>query len=107
MTVPGTGKPRLLGHADERVPESAPGRPQPRDTPIDELIETIIAPIRAVRPALVFLVTRNGAAHGRSQLREHDSSYVLATLSLPPIRACFCFCFSAECPPSDYCLIVT
>lgn len=51
MTVPGTGKPRLLGHADERVPESAPGRPQPRDTPIDELIETITAPIRAVRPA--------------------------------------------------------
>ncbi|MFG2768113.1 hypothetical protein [Streptomyces rubiginosohelvolus] len=46
MTVPATGKPRLLGHADERVPESAPDRPQPRDISIHELIETItiIAP---------------------------------------------------------------
>ncbi len=43
MTVPGTGKPRLRGHADERVPESAPGRPQPLDTPVDELSETLLA----------------------------------------------------------------
>ena len=53
LTVLGAGELRMLGYADARVPESAPGRPRLCDAPIDELVEAVDSHIRAVRPQIL------------------------------------------------------
>ncbi|NEE28983.1 hypothetical protein G3M53_26435, partial [Streptomyces sp. SID7982] len=45
----GAGVPRLLGYADARVPESAPGRPRFLDAPLDEAVAALVGHIRDVR----------------------------------------------------------
>ncbi|MFI6374048.1 PIG-L deacetylase family protein [Streptomyces sp. NPDC050546] len=54
----GAGKPRMLGHADSRVPHSAPGRPRWCDAPLDEAVGELVAVIRDFRPEIV--VTHDG-----------------------------------------------
>ncbi|MFB7247279.1 GlcNAc-PI de-N-acetylase [Streptomyces populi] len=54
----GAGKPRMLGYADARISDSAPGRPRLCDAPIDEVVELIVGHIRAVQPQAV--VTHDG-----------------------------------------------
>ncbi|UUA07563.1 MULTISPECIES: PIG-L deacetylase family protein [Streptomyces] len=49
----GAGEPRMLGHADARVPHSAPGRPRWCDAPLDEAVRELVAQIRDVRPEIV------------------------------------------------------
>ncbi|RII17666.1 Mycothiol S-conjugate amidase [Streptomyces sp. YIM 130001] len=49
----GAGHPRLLGYADARVPESAPGRPRLCEAPLDEAVCALVAHIREVRPRIV------------------------------------------------------
>ncbi|GHF50493.1 PIG-L family deacetylase [Streptomyces sp. NRRL_ISP-5395] len=56
----GAGAPRLLGYADARVPESAPGRPRFLDAPLDEAVEAVVGHIRDVRPEVVI----TGDAYG-------------------------------------------
>ncbi|MFF0477602.1 PIG-L deacetylase family protein [Streptomyces sp. NPDC004284] len=75
LTVPDAGEPRLLGYADARVPEPAPGRPRLRDTPIDELVETIVAHIRAVRPQTLITHDAYGQLTGHpGHVRTHQAT---------------------------------
>ncbi|MFI7288500.1 PIG-L family deacetylase [Streptomyces anulatus] len=60
----GAGAPRLLGYADARVPESAPGRPRFLDAPLDEAVEAVVGHIREVRPEIVITVDAYGGMTG-------------------------------------------
>ncbi len=60
----GAGEPRLLGYADARVPESAPGRPRLLDAPVDDVVRRLVAIIREVRPELVVTHDVHGGATG-------------------------------------------
>ncbi|MFI7612122.1 PIG-L family deacetylase [Nonomuraea terrae] len=53
LAILGAGEPRLLGYADARKPESAPGRPRFLDVPLEETIGRLVAHIRDVRPDVV------------------------------------------------------
>ncbi|MFK4066564.1 PIG-L deacetylase family protein [Streptomyces sp. NPDC029674] len=53
LRVLGAGRPRLLGYADARVPESAPGEPRLCDAPLDEAVRRLVAHIRAFRPRVL------------------------------------------------------
>ncbi|NUO56289.1 MAG: hypothetical protein HOV78_06465 [Hamadaea sp.] len=53
LDILGAGKPRLLGYADARKPESAPGRPRFLDVPFDEAVGRLVEHIRDVRPDVV------------------------------------------------------
>ncbi|WP_345045962.1 PIG-L deacetylase family protein [Streptomyces sannanensis] len=53
LTVLGAGAPRLLGYADARNPESAPGRPRLVDAPLDEAVGLLVAHIREFKPDAV------------------------------------------------------
>ncbi|MEV0385422.1 PIG-L family deacetylase [Nonomuraea sp. NPDC050643] len=49
----GAGKPRLLGYADARNADSAPGAPRFVDVPLDEAVGRLVEHIRSVRPDVV------------------------------------------------------
>ncbi|MHC3472374.1 PIG-L deacetylase family protein [Streptomyces sp. 7R007] len=53
LRILGAGKPRLLGYADARVPESAPGAVRWCDAPLDEVVGRVVAQIREFRPEVV------------------------------------------------------
>ncbi|MBW5422871.1 hypothetical protein GKQ77_15075 [Streptomyces sp. BG9H] len=53
VRILGAGEPRLLGFADARVPESAPGEARLCDAPLDEAVRRLVAHIREVRPEIV------------------------------------------------------
>ena len=50
LRVLGAGEPRLLGYADAKVPESAPGQPRWCDAPLDEAVCRLVGQIRDFRP---------------------------------------------------------
>jgi N-acetyl-1-D-myo-inositol-2-amino-2-deoxy-alpha-D-glucopyranoside deacetylase len=58
LRVLGAGDPRMLGYADARVPESAPGRPRWCDAPLDDEVRRVVAHLREFRPDVV--VTHDG-----------------------------------------------
>ncbi|MFF9049634.1 PIG-L family deacetylase [Streptomyces erythrochromogenes] len=49
----GAGVPQMLGHADARVPESAPGRARLLDVPLDESVGQVVRCIRQFRPDII------------------------------------------------------
>ncbi|MCH5676650.1 PIG-L deacetylase family protein [Streptomyces gilvus] len=53
LRILGAGEPRLLGYADARVPESAPGRARFCDAPLDEVVGRLVAQSREFRPDIV------------------------------------------------------
>ncbi len=53
LRILGAGAPRLLGYADARVPESAPGRPRLCDAPLDEQVRRLVTHIREFRPEVL------------------------------------------------------
>jgi N-acetyl-1-D-myo-inositol-2-amino-2-deoxy-alpha-D-glucopyranoside deacetylase len=53
LSVLGAGSPRMLGYADARVPDSAPGRTRLLDAPLDEVVRLLVAHIREFRPELI------------------------------------------------------
>lgn len=53
LRILGAGKPRMLGYADARVPESAAGRPRLCDAPLDAVVGELVAHIREFRPDFV------------------------------------------------------
>jgi LmbE family N-acetylglucosaminyl deacetylase len=53
LDILGAGKPRLLGYADARKPESAPGSPRFLDVPLDEAVGRLVGHIREFRPDVV------------------------------------------------------
>ena len=63
----GAGEPRMLGYADARVPDSAPGRPRLLDAPVDEVVARIVAHVRELRPEIV--VTHDRARRGHRSPR--------------------------------------
>jgi N-acetyl-1-D-myo-inositol-2-amino-2-deoxy-alpha-D-glucopyranoside deacetylase len=58
LSILGAGEPRMLGYADSRVPESAPGRPGFCNAPLDEAVRRVVSHIRELRPEIV--VTHDG-----------------------------------------------
>ncbi|MFI9810161.1 PIG-L family deacetylase [Streptomyces sp. NPDC052301] len=53
LRILGAGKPRMLGYADERVPQSAPGCLRFCDAPLDEAVGRLVAHIREFRPDIM------------------------------------------------------
>ncbi|GAA1353134.1 PIG-L deacetylase family protein [Streptomyces beijiangensis] len=53
LRILGAGKPRLLGYADARVPQSAPGCARFCDAPLDEAVRRLVAHIREFRPDIL------------------------------------------------------
>ncbi|WP_328498573.1 PIG-L family deacetylase [Streptomyces sp. NBC_00414] len=53
LRILGAGTPRLLGHADARVPRSAPGRVRFCDAPLDGAVGELVAHLREFRPEVV------------------------------------------------------
>ncbi|NUP44768.1 MAG: hypothetical protein HOY76_49010 [Streptomyces sp.] len=53
LRILGAGGPRMLGYADARVPESAPGAPRFCDAPLDEAVGRLVRHIREFRPEIV------------------------------------------------------
>ncbi|MFB6866539.1 PIG-L deacetylase family protein [Streptomyces virginiae] len=53
VEILGAGTPRMLGHADAQVPESAPGRARLLDVPLDEVVGQVVAHVREFRPDLL------------------------------------------------------
>ncbi|MFE9846568.1 PIG-L deacetylase family protein [Streptomyces goshikiensis] len=68
----GAGKPRMLGYADLRVPESAPGRARLCDVALDEVVEHLVAHIRAVQPQVIVTHDAFGSGHP-DHVRTHEA----------------------------------
>ncbi|WP_329448898.1 PIG-L family deacetylase (plasmid) [Streptomyces sp. NBC_01426] len=71
LRVLGAGKPRMLGYADLRVPDSAPGRPRLCDVPREQVVERLVAHIRAVRPQVIVTHDAFGSGHP-DHVRTHE-----------------------------------
>lgn len=64
VRVLGAGEPRMLGYADARVPQSAPGSPRLCDAPLDESVGRLVAHIRQFRPEIVVTHDAYGGVTG-------------------------------------------
>ncbi|MEU2872794.1 PIG-L family deacetylase [Streptomyces olivoreticuli] len=53
LRILGAGRPRMLGYADARVPQSAPDRARWCDAPLDETVRQLVAHIRDFRPEIM------------------------------------------------------
>ncbi|MEV7814991.1 PIG-L deacetylase family protein [Streptomyces flaveolus] len=70
--------PRMLGYADHRVPDSAPGRPRWCDVPLDEAVGRLVAHIREVRPETVVTHDAYGQLTGHPDHRHTHRMVMLA-----------------------------
>jgi N-acetyl-1-D-myo-inositol-2-amino-2-deoxy-alpha-D-glucopyranoside deacetylase len=71
------GAPRMLGYADHRVPESAPGRARWCDVPLDEAVGLLVSHIREVRPEIVITHDAYGQLTGHPDHRHTHQMTVL------------------------------
>ncbi|MFE7173429.1 PIG-L deacetylase family protein [Streptomyces sp. NPDC057616] len=71
LRILGAGTPRLLGYADARVPESAPGADRFCDAPLDEAVGRLVAQIRAFRPDIVVTHDAYGATGHPDHVHTH------------------------------------
>ncbi|MFD9003296.1 PIG-L deacetylase family protein [Streptomyces sp. NPDC059582] len=77
LAVLGAGRPRMLGFADARVPESAPGRPRLCDAPFDAVVELLVGHIREVRPEIVVTHDAYGQLTGHpDHVRTHQATMI-------------------------------
>ncbi|QIY53750.1 hypothetical protein HEP86_03710 [Streptomyces sp. RPA4-5] len=53
LRILGAGKPRMLGYADARVPQSAPGCVRFCEAPLDEAVGRLVTHIREFRPDIM------------------------------------------------------
>ncbi|WP_018546591.1 PIG-L deacetylase family protein [Streptomyces sp. LaPpAH-108] len=74
----GAEPPRLLGYADDRVPDSAPGQPHWCDVPLDEAVARVVAAIRAARPEIVLTHDAYGGLTGHPDHRRTHQVTLLA-----------------------------
>ncbi|MEU4153204.1 PIG-L deacetylase family protein [Streptomyces sp. NPDC026659] len=74
----GAEPPQLLGYADDRVPDSAPGQPRWCDVPLDEAVAHVVAAIRAVRPDIVLTHDAYGGLTGHPDHRRTHQVTLLA-----------------------------
>lgn len=70
--------PRMLGYADHRVPESAPGRPRWCDVRLDEAVGQLVAHIRQVKPDVVITHDAHGQLTGHPDHRRTHQMTLLA-----------------------------
>jgi N-acetyl-1-D-myo-inositol-2-amino-2-deoxy-alpha-D-glucopyranoside deacetylase len=78
LRILGAGEPRLLGYADERVPESAPGCARLVDAPLDEAVRRLVEHLRDVRPEVVVTHDGYGGLSGHPDHRRTHRVTVLA-----------------------------
>lgn len=75
LDILGAGRPRMLGFADARIPDSAPGRPRLCDAPLEEVAGLIVEHIRSVRPQVVVTHDAYGQLTGHpDHLRTHQAT---------------------------------
>ncbi|MGW4493271.1 PIG-L deacetylase family protein [Streptomyces sp. NPDC004376] len=74
----GAEPPHLLGYADDRVPDSAPGQPRWCDVPLDEAVARVVAVIRATRPEIVLTHDAYGGLTGHPDHRRTHRVTLLA-----------------------------
>ncbi|MGA5203008.1 PIG-L deacetylase family protein [Streptomyces variegatus] len=79
LHVLGAGPPRMLGYADSRVPQSAPGRPRWCDAPLDEAVRELVAHIRDFRPEVVVTHDAYGGLTGHE---DHVHTHRVTTLAV-------------------------
>lgn len=80
LTALGLGEaPRMLGYADHRVPESAPGRPRWCDVPLENAVGELVAHIRQVRPDVVITHDAYGQLTGHP---DHRYTHQMALLAV-------------------------
>lgn len=78
LRILGAGEPRMLGYADARAPESAPGRPRWVDVPLDEAIGCLVRHVRELRPDVVVTHDAYGGVTGHPDHRHTHRVTVLA-----------------------------
>lgn len=64
LRILGAGEPRLLGYADARVPQSAPGCARFCDAPLVESVRRLVVHIREFRPDIVVTHDAHGGLTG-------------------------------------------
>lgn len=79
LEILGAGEPRMLGYADAKVPESAPGRPRWCDVPLEEAVQRLVTHIREFRPeALVTFDDHGGLTGHPDHVRTHRVTLLAA-----------------------------
>ncbi|MER5942062.1 PIG-L family deacetylase [Streptomyces sp. NPDC001928] len=79
LRILGAGEPRMLGYADDRVPDSAPGSPRLCAAPLDEAVGRLVAHIRRFRPRIVITHDAYGGLTGHP---DHVHTHRLTTLAV-------------------------
>lgn len=74
----GAGQPRMLGYADAKVPESAPGRPAFCEAPLDDVVRALVGHIREFRPDVVVTHDAYGGLTGHP---DHVHTYRVTALA--------------------------
>ncbi|ROR37943.1 PIG-L deacetylase family protein [Kitasatospora cineracea] len=75
----GAGAPRLLGYADARVPESAPGAARLLDVPVERAVRQLVGHLREFRPDWVVTHDAHGGMTGHP---DHRRTHRLALLAV-------------------------
>lgn len=79
LRILGAGEPRMLGYADAKVPESAPGCSRWCDAPLDEAVRRLVVHIRAFRPkALVTFDAYGGLTGHPDHVQTHRVTMLAA-----------------------------
>jgi N-acetyl-1-D-myo-inositol-2-amino-2-deoxy-alpha-D-glucopyranoside deacetylase len=79
LRILGAGEPRMLGYADAKVPESAPGCPRWCDVPLDEAVRRLVVQIREFRPeALVTFDAYGGLTGHPDHVHTHRGTVLAA-----------------------------
>ena len=75
----GASDPRLLGYGDERVPDSAPGRPRLVDAPLEDVVADLVAIIDELSPQVIVTHDRLGGLSGHADhVRTHHAAVAAA-----------------------------
>ncbi|MFJ4674398.1 PIG-L deacetylase family protein [Kitasatospora sp. NPDC088783] len=74
----GAGAPRLLGYADAKVPESAPGADRLVDVPVEPAVRQLVAQLREFRPDWVVTHDAYGGMTGHPDHRQTHRLTLLA-----------------------------
>ncbi|MGW2747826.1 PIG-L family deacetylase [Streptomyces sp. NPDC001450] len=78
LRILGAGTPRMLGYADARVPQSAPGSARFCDAPLDEAVGRLVTHIRDFRPEIVVTHDAYGGLTGHP---DHVHTHRVAVLA--------------------------
>ncbi|GAA0929804.1 PIG-L deacetylase family protein [Nonomuraea longicatena] len=71
LGILGAQPPRLLGYADARDPDSAPGAPRFVDVPLEESVGRVVGHIRELRPDAVITFDANGSSGHPDHVHAH------------------------------------